>query len=338
MIAKKILLACVLLLPAAALAAPSHVLTVKGTRFLMDGKPFPYTGISFFNAVFNPAFNESSAVRRQWLAKFQRYGINVIRIWCQWDGRPQYADAGPASTLYNADGSLREKNLETLKAVLADANEAGMAVELTLFAHESWLADIRLAPAAADRAVAELTRELRPYRHVTFQVWNEFSDRVVEHAKNIHALDPARLVTNAPGAAGDVGDQEQDTVLDYLTPHTSRHGRPHWETAPNEIAYLLARYRKPVVDDEPARNGTANYGGPTAPTNPYDQILQIYEVWRLGGHVNYHHNMFQTGSGSPEVPPSGIPDPEFNPYHRTVLEFIALRDRYAPQLAEPLQP
>jgi hypothetical protein len=108
--------------------------------------------------------------------------------------------------------------------------------------------------------------------------------------------------------------------------------------APTEIAFLLARYRKPVVDDEPARNGTANYGGPKAPTNPYDQILQIYQVWQLGGHVNYHHNMFQTGNGSPEVPPSGIPDPEFNPYHRTVLEFIALRDRYAPQLREPVKP
>jgi hypothetical protein len=40
--------------------------------------------------------------------------------------------------------------------------------------------------------------------------------------------------------------------------------------------------------------------------------------------------MFQTGAGSPAVPPSGIPDPEFNPYHKTVLEFIALRERYEP--------
>ncbi|MEJ1971811.1 MAG: hypothetical protein WDM96_04755 [Lacunisphaera sp.] len=208
-----------------------------------------------------------------------------------------------------------------------------MGVELTFFAHESWLADIRLSPEAADRAVAALTRELRPYRHVTFQVWNEFSERVVDHAKAIHALDPQRLVTNAPGGAGDLGDQEQNAILDYLTPHTSRHAGPHWRLAPEEIAYLLVRYHKPVIDDEPARNGTPNYGGPTAATNPYDQILQIYAVWQAGGYVNYHHNMFQTGNGSAEVPPSGIPDPEFNPYHRQVLEFIALRDRYAPELS-----
>ncbi|HYO79757.1 MAG TPA: hypothetical protein VES20_00020 [Bryobacteraceae bacterium] len=38
--------------------------------------------------------------------------------------------------------------------------------------------------------------------------------------------------------------------------------------------------------------------------------------------------MFQMGKGHPTVPPTGIPDPEFNPYHRQVLEFLALRDRY----------
>ena len=316
----------------ASAAVPSHVLSVDGTHFLMDGKPFPYTGYTFFNAVCNPAFNQSHEARMQWLHKFQHYGITVVRIWCQWDGRPQYVDAGPDSTLYNPDGSLREKHLKTLKAILDDTNEAGMGVELTLFAQESWHANIRLAPAAADRAVADLTHALKPYRHVAFQVWNEFSERIVDHAKAIHAIDPARLVTNSPGPAGDLGDQEQDAVLDYLTPHTSRHNGPHWKLVPDEIAYLLARYRKPVVDDEPARNGTPNYGGPTEPTNPYDQIVQIYEVWRVGGYVNYHHDMFQTGYGSPPVPPSGIPDPEFSPYHHQVLEFIALRERYAPQL------
>ena len=333
-----ILLLRALPLVRAAPAPVSHVLTVQGRRFLMDGKPFPYTGITFFNAVYNPTFNRSSEERRRWLEKFQHYGINVIRIWCQWDGRPQYADAGPDSTMYNTDGGLRPKPLQTLKDILIDANQAGMGVELTLFAQESWNAKIRLAPEAADRAVAELTEALRPYRHVAFQVWNELSVRVVEHAKHIHALDPARLVTNSPGVAGDLGDLEQNAVLDYLTPHTTRHGDAHWRVVPEEINYLLTRYQKPVVDDEPARNGTPNYGGPKSATYPSDQIVQIFEVWRVGGYVNYHHDMFQTGYGSPEVPPSGIPDPEFNSYHRQVLEFIALRDRYAPELSSASKP
>jgi hypothetical protein len=51
-------------------------------------------------------------------------------------------------------------------------------------------------------------------------------------------------------------------------------------------------------------------------------------VWKLGAGIVYHHDMFQTGYGTPPIPPSGIPDPEHNPYHRAVLEFIAQRDRY----------
>lgn len=96
------------------------------------------------------------------------------------------------------------------------------------------------------------------------------------------------------------------------------------------MAYLLARYRKPVVDDEPARTGTAKFGGPKGDTSPFDHILQMRAVWAAGGHVTYHHDLFQTGAGSPAVPPGGVPDPEFSPYHRTVFEFLAGRDRHLP--------
>ncbi len=53
------------LLAAAADPVPtkSHAIGVPGTRFRRDGEPFPYTGLSFFNAVYNPAFNGSSADR-----------------------------------------------------------------------------------------------------------------------------------------------------------------------------------------------------------------------------------------------------------------------------------
>jgi hypothetical protein len=55
----------------------------------------------------------------------------------------------------------------------------------------------------------------------------------------------------------------------------------------------------------------------------------MYQVWQLGGYTTYHHDMFQT-AGSSAVPPHGVPDPEFSPYHRTCFEFIANRARYAP--------
>ena len=326
MIHRFILAVCLFLV-----SANAREITVSGTRFLIDGKPFPYTGISFFNAIYNPAFNRSGEERAKWLEKFQRYGINVLRVWSQWDSKRGFVDACPECTLYHPDGRLREASLERLKQIVADADRAGTVVELVLFSQESWHDQIRLGPAESDRAVAAITRELRPWRNLTFQVWNEFSERVLDHLKTIRANDPKRLVTNSPGFAGVLGDQEQNRAVDYLTPHTSRQGSGKtWEIAPKEIEYLLARYRKPVVDDEPARNGTPNFGGPKERTWPADHIVQIYKVWQAGAHITYHHDMFQTGYHTPAVPPSGIPDPEFSPYHRAVLEFIALRERYMP--------
>jgi hypothetical protein len=53
--------------------------------------------------------------------------------------------------------------------------------------------------------------------------------------------------------------------------------------------------------------------------------MDIYQVWQLDGYINYHHDMFQAGYGTPAIPPHGIPDPEFSPCHRAVLEFITQR-------------
>lgn len=309
-------------------AQTTHKIGVSGTRFTFDGAPFAYTGLSFFNAIYNPAFNAGADARKEWLRRFRRFGVNVLRIWGEWDNRRGFVDACGTCTLYHDDGRLRQQHLETLKAIVSDADEQEMVVLLVLFARESWNEDIRLSPEAADRAVAALTRALQPYRNVVFQIWNEHNDRVLEHLETIKALDPSRLVTNSPGYGGDLGERQEDEALDFLSPHTSRNG-PHWETAPREIALLLQKYGKPVVDDEPARSGIARFGGPSGETSPFDQILHIYNVRKEGGYVVYHHDMFQTGYGSEAVPPSGIPDPEFSPRHRQVFDFLALRGRYS---------
>lgn len=331
-----LVLALVAFYPTSGSAA--HTLTVSGTRFELDGKHFPYTGLSFFNAIYNPAFNQSSAARRQWLTKFRRYGINTLRIWAQWDSRRGYADSCPGCTLYDADGGLRQQHLQRLREIIADADAEAMVIELCLFAQESWRAGIRLSEQAMERAAAELARELKPHRNVTFQVWNEFSHHTAPIVKAIKKEDPQRLVTSSPGGAGVLlaPSLEETQALDYLTPHTTRQraGKP-WEVAPAELQYLLKRFNKPVVDDEPARNGTPDFGGPGEQTYPTDHMLQIYKVWQLGAYVTYHHDMFQTGYGTAAVPPSGVPDPEFSPYHRAVFEFLAQRKRYAPPGYDP---
>jgi SSS family solute:Na+ symporter len=311
----------------------TSTLSIRGTHFYRNEKHFPLTGVSFFNAIYNPAFNQSSDHRRQWLRKFQSYGINTLRIWSQWDNKRGFVNTCPECSLYRPDGSLRADRLATLKEILADCDREGMAVELVFFSQESWHDGIKLGP-AADSAVAALARELLPYRNVIFQVWNEFSERILDHVKTIRAIDPTRIVTNSPGVSSFLGDPPQNAVLDFLSPHTTRQaaGKP-WIIAPDEIRMLLSRYKKPVVDDEPARTGTGRFGGPPEPVSPFDHIIQIAKVWELGGYVVYHHDMFQMGQGDPTVPPTGIPDPEFSPFHKQVFEFLKQRDRY---VAQPL--
>ncbi len=307
-----------------------HVIAVSGSRFTLDEKPFAYMGLSFFNAIYNPTFNASSEVRLAWMRKFQAQGINVLRVWCQWDCARGFIDAAPKNTLYETDGTLRPAPLATLKAILADADQLGMCVEIVLFAQESYVEKKRLVAPGDEQAVTALTRELAAFRNATFQIWNEHSDaRVLPLLAVIKASDLRRLVTNSPGYAGDLGPDAENAALDYLAPHTTRKGR-HWETAPQEIAGLREKFGKPVVDDEPARNGTSQFGGPEEATSPFEHVVQILNVWRVGAYSTYHHDMFQTGYGTPAIPPSGIPDPEFNPYHRTVFDFLARRDRFWP--------
>jgi hypothetical protein len=319
-----------ILIGVAAYAQQSPVLGIHGTRFVLDGGPFPYTGVSFFNALYNPSFNASPEARRTWLEKFRNSGINVLRVWGQWDNRRGFVDACPDCTMYHPDGNLRARPLERLKSLLADAGGMGMVVEFVLFSQESFEEDIRLGEKASEEAASALARELKPWRNCVLQVWNEKSWHTAAIARAIKREDPGRIVTSSPGYAGVLtGTTEETALMDFLSPHTSRQGagKP-WEIAPAEIEYLLRRYRKPVVDDEPARNGTASFGGPRDATSPYDHIAQILEVWRRGGYVIYHHDMFQMGAGHPSVPPSGIPDPAFSPYHKVVFDFLARRDRY----------
>jgi hypothetical protein len=305
-----------------------NVIKVKGTGFEVNGKPFEFTGISFFNAIYNPEFNKDSGTRRQWIRKFNEYGINVFRIWCQWDNKIGFIDTGKDKTLYNADGTLNTVTLTTLKDLIRDADEEGTIVLLTLFSHESWGNNIRLTDEASENAVAEVARVLKPYRNIILQIWNEFNYRAVDYGKIIKSIDAERIVTNSPGFAGDLGSSEENRFMDYLSPHTTRNDNMHWEIALKEIGYLLIKYNKPVVDDEPARKGTPQYGGPKNQVFPPDHILHIYNVWRAGAYAVYHHDMFQTGYGSDAIPPNGIPAPGFSAYHDAVFDFLKEKNRY----------
>ena len=237
------------------------------------------------------------------------------RIFSQWDQKNPWVDICPDCSLYQRDGTLREKNIARLKEILTNADALGMVVELEVFQHQSWRegnlgATEEERAKSVERALPLLARELLPYRNLTFQLWGEMTFRTVEYTKLIKATDPKRLVTNSPGGSGVLGTTQENLALDYLAPHTTRQsGGRHWEIVPREFDYLLSPFRKPVVDDEPARNGTPMFGGPSSkePTYPWDQILQIYEVWKKGGYITYIHICSRRLWNASSIPPSGIP-------------------------------
>jgi hypothetical protein len=305
-----------------------NIIKVNRTGFELNGKPFEYTGISFFNAIYNPEFNRSSELRRGYIRKFNEHGINVLRVWCQWDNDRGFVDGGKGKTMYKPDGTIDKEFLELLTGIVSDADSEGTVILLVLFSRESWNEKVRLTDEASDLTVAELASKLKPYRNLVFQIWNEFNYRTLDYFKIIRDIDPERLVTNSPGYGGDLGSPEENRVLDYLSPHTTRDDNRHWEISATEIGYLLKKYNKPVVDDEPARRGTPQFGGPKTVVFPTDHIIHIYNIWKSGGYVIYHHDMFQTGYGNEAVPPNGIPLPGFSKYHDEVFNFLKNKDRY----------
>lgn len=305
------------------MAATAHTLGIEGTRLTLDGAPFPLTGVSFFNALYNPSFNQSAEARRHWLEVFRSYGINTLRIWCQWDflAPRAFADVAPECSMYTDAGEIRPVPLQRLTDLLRASDDLGMVLEVTLFSHEK---EPNLPVDEQERGAGALSHHLKPYRNLILQIWNEKSDNWRRLFDVVKTADPERLVTSSPGVSNVLGDDEQNQALDLLTPHTIRRSpdAPFWEVAPRQIADLIRRFNKPVIDDEPARSGPVQFGGIDGGTWPEWHIEAIERVREAGGYPIYHHDMVQYGYAAPTTPPSGIPEPEFSPFHRKVFEYL----------------
>ena len=301
----------------------TRVVGVDGTRITLDGKPFPLTGVSFFNALYNPRFNASPEERRRWLETFLAYGVNTLRVWCQWDLEAPWnlIDTGPEQSMFDLSGEVRARHVETLAALLRETEALGMVVEVTLFTHQK---QPNLPAEALERGARGVAERLKPYRSALVQLWNEDSTEWRRLFDAVKAVDPERLVTSSPGIANVMGDDDHNQAMDLLTPHTARRSAevPFYEKAPEQVRLLLEKFGKPVLDDEPARSGPTQFGGIAGGTQPEWHIESIKRVREIGGYPIYHHDMFQYGYASPLTPPSGIPEPEWSPFHRVVFEYL----------------
>ena len=86
----------------------SKVLEIDGVRLLLDGQPFFFQGLSFFNAIYNLTSNHNGGERLEWLQTFKENDVNALRIWCQWDFSPPraFVDVAPDHTMYNLHSAL----------------------------------------------------------------------------------------------------------------------------------------------------------------------------------------------------------------------------------------
>lgn len=296
-------------------------LSIHGTRLLLDNQPFFLQGLSFFNALYNPAFNQSSDAKIAWLKKFKANGVNTLRVWCQWDfiDRP-FVDLKVENTLYDHQGGIKDDVMRRIIDLIELLTAEGMLLELTLYSHEK---KPYYSPEILAKGGAAAARHLKPCRNLILQIWNEESFGWQSCFEAIKAEDPTRLVTSSPGVANVLGDDLQNSTLDLLTPHTVRKDAPRfWEVAPQQIAGLIEKFKKPVIDDEPARNGTTRFGGIEGGTRPEQHIEQIRRVRAVGGYHIYHHDMFQMGYGHPSIPAHGIPDPDFDGFQRKVFDYL----------------
>src|SRR5688500_1862652 len=124
-------------LPSKVAAQPSPVIAIKETSFTLDQKPFDFTGVSFFNALYNDSFNVSESEQIRWLKKFKDNGISVLRIWAEWNNDLGFVDVCASCRLYDNNGGLQQQYLSRLKRLLVNTAAENMVVEFVFFSSES---------------------------------------------------------------------------------------------------------------------------------------------------------------------------------------------------------
>lgn len=162
--------------------------------------------------------------------------------------------------MYTDEGEIRKDSFAKLATLIELADGLDMLIEVVLFSHEkrpNFPAEI------LEKAAGNMAEKLKPYGNILLQIWNEDSTEVFRCFRRIKEVDPDRITTSSPGSPNVLGDDEQNYMLDILTPHTIRGNAKicYWEEAACQIEYLMKRFKKPVIDDEPARTGISKFGG-----------------------------------------------------------------------------
>src|SRR5687767_11890622 len=151
-------------------ATPSPRLSVAGERFLLDGKPFKMWGVRVGNHLEDDAHLQDLLDH---LDEWHAHGINTITPFLTG------ASTGTAQG-FRPDGPLEPVYFERLERLLHATAQRGMAMIVGLF-YKSKVQHFTSVE-AVERAVANATEWLRPYRHAAINVANEYHSPVYDSA------------------------------------------------------------------------------------------------------------------------------------------------------------
>ena len=244
---------------------PATVLGLQGSRFTVNGKVSFLLGASYYGALAAP----DEFIRRD-LDDLQRFGFNWIRVWANWRG------FGAEAAAVDGKGRAIPAGIERLKKLVAECDQRGMVVDLTLSrgngAHDS----PRLQTMEAhQRAVDTVVAALQPWRNWYLDLSNERNVRdarftSMDDLKALRALarrlKPELLVTASHG--GDISRDElrrylQIAQVDFVSPHRPRDaGSPaRTESKTRELlAWMKSLGRVvPIHYQEPLRRGYGNW-------------------------------------------------------------------------------
>jgi hypothetical protein len=236
-----ILLFTIFLLPWAC-AAPIE-LGIQGGKLTVNGQARFLIFVSYFDAL---RASESTLSRDfQYLRAHRVDGLRIFPNWWNWSDMKHF----PTDTLMDGRGKLREQQLEKLKSILKQAAEHGLIVDVS-FAYETvgGLSDLREDQLGVsqgqlpvnqvhledyERGLTEVAIALRAYRHIFFDVQNEYNGRITHLTdddvrrlcKAIKVADPGRIATAS--LANEIGPEEvakrsNEANLDIVAWHESR--------------------------------------------------------------------------------------------------------------------
>jgi hypothetical protein len=230
------------------------VLGVEGDRFTIDGRPKFLFFVSYFDGLRRANAGTGTGDVDTDFAYLKRIGVDGIRLLPNWQYDCGRGPVDDDQKLFRPDGAINESMWPVLIRLIERAAVHRLIVDVT-FTRETYDSPIRVDAYRA--GIAAVTERLRPYRHLIFDVQNEYpihelaSSDVRDILAAVRSADPERLVTASGGASAIVHDPLMHVVAFHDSRDDSWHDEAVIERQLHDVRAAIAPATKPVYFQEP---------------------------------------------------------------------------------------